>query len=89
MKHEKIGKKLEDELCISRATTCPTAFEMGEILGTVYQNDKITYSNLIGMVEVNKGKVKENIDMLRQEGYLIEDNGKYSITKKAKELIET
>ncbi len=89
MKHEKIGKKLENELCISRITTCPTAFEMGEILGTVYTNDKITYPNIVGMVEVNKGKVKENIDMLRQEGYLIEDNGKYSITKKAKELIET
>ncbi len=41
------------------------------------------------MVEVNKNKVKENIDRLKQEGYLTEDNGKYSITKKAKELIET
>lgn len=89
MKYEKIGKRLEDELCISRPTTCPTAFEMGEILGTVYENEKITYPNLVVKVEVDKSKVKENIDRLRQEGYLIENNGKYSITKKARELIET
>ncbi len=89
MRYESISKKLETDMCLRRKLFCPTASEMGEILGAVYENREMKYSDIATAIKIDKNRIEENIDELKKHGYLTEINGVYSITDKARKFIES